>query len=68
MAALARLIWVAMVLLVPGGLVLLFTYLLARALLHTWQHEQTSEGLTKVRRVVSSVRLRDIVREARAAI
>ena len=69
MAALAKLMCVAMVAVIPGGLVVLFLVILARAvrqgLLRESQHGRFPSRLA---RAVAAIRMHDVVREARAVL
>jgi hypothetical protein len=67
--------WLRMVLavtvaLMPGGFPLLLAYLAVRTLWRQWKQAQAKSngGTVSVREVVSAVHLKDLVREARAAL
>ena len=68
MASLAKMMWVVLVVMVPGGLLLLCGYLLARVMRHSWQLEHDSAGPLRLRRAFAAVRVRDVWREARAVL
>jgi hypothetical protein len=57
------------VLLVPGGFFLLLAYVYARAFRQRWRMAQAStpDGRVSLRNVANSLRLKDVVAEARAA-
>ena len=66
-------VWWKMVLgllmvLLPGGFVLLFAYALFRALHHGWVVAQAQGGKVHLRDVVASIHFRDVLREARTAL
>jgi len=65
-----RTIWVGTVLVVPGGFLLLFAYLLARAVIHNWQIAVAQNPDQQVRwgRVLRQVQFQDLLREARTAL
>ena len=67
MAAVAKMLGMLMVMFFPGGLVLLCAYFLGRALHQTWLRERTASGSADWRRVLASVRLRDVLRDARGS-
>src|SRR5215471_14812724 len=65
-----RTIWVGTVLVVPGGFLLLFAYLLARAVIRKWQVAavQNPDQGVRVLQVLRQVQLQDLLREARTAL
>jgi hypothetical protein len=65
MAAVMKMLGMAMVLVVPGGLVILCAFFLARAIHHLWA-QQSGRVPTKLYRAMAGVRFRDVLREARA--
>jgi hypothetical protein len=67
MAALVRWMGLAALVLLPGGLVMLCLFVLARSCWSSWQLERMRGNQASLRNAVSSVKLRDIVREARAS-
>jgi len=70
MGAVARMMMVVALSVVPGGFVALFAYITGRALVHSWQRAAaTPERKAKVlRETFSGVRIQDITREARAVL
>ena len=66
MAAVAKMMGMLMVMFFPGGLLLLCAYFLARALHQTWRKERATSGSADWKRVLASVRFKDVLREARA--
>jgi hypothetical protein len=66
MAALTKMTLVAMALLVPGGLVILAAYFLARAVRQEYRLDQAHAGLSRARHAMARIRFRDVWREARA--
>ncbi len=62
-----RLVTLAMMVVLPGGLLALAAYLFARAVVMHLQHEQGPHGRRLVR-AVSAVRLRDVWRDARSTL
>lgn len=70
MAALARTMVAVGLVLLPGGFVLLFGYVLARALWTAW-HKASAEangGPVHLRQVVHTLHLRELVDEAKHAL
>jgi hypothetical protein len=67
MAALAKVMLMTMLLVVPGGLVLAAAYFLARAVHHSWLVDNDRAGFARARHAVTQIRFRDVWREARAA-
>lgn len=68
MASLAKMLWVALVVMVPGGLLLLVGYLLARAMLQTWDSEHDAVASARLRKAFAAVHVKDLWREARAVL
>ncbi|MHB8872398.1 MAG: hypothetical protein ACYC8T_01805 [Myxococcaceae bacterium] len=68
MVSLARLLWVSLVVVVPGGLVLLVGYLLARVMRQSWEHEREAVASERLRKAFAAVHLRALWREARAVL
>jgi len=70
MSILLRTIWVGTVLVVPGGFLLFFAYLLARAVIRKWQVAavQNPDQGVRVLQVLRQVQLQDLLREARTAL
>jgi hypothetical protein len=56
MLALVKLLWVTLLLFLPGGLIFLCGYFLGRAVWHSWQREQDSVGAAKLRKVMAAIR------------
>ena len=65
-----RTIWVGTVLVVPGGFLLFFAYLLARTVMRNWQiaAAQNPDQAVRVFRVLRQVQLQDLLREARTVV
>jgi len=63
-------IWVATVLVVPGGFLLFFAYLLARAVMHNWHLSvaQSPDQQVRLLQVLRQVQFQDLLREARTAL
>jgi hypothetical protein len=61
-----RAIWVAMVLIVPGGFAVFVALALGRALLHRWRTARQVGERPKLRQVLISLRWSDVDRELRA--
>jgi len=60
-----RAVWLAIVLIVPGGFVLFFGFALGRALVNRWRTVRASGKEPNLREAVAGVRLSDITREFR---
>ncbi len=60
----ARLLVWLLAFIVPGGLVVLASYCLARALHDAWLRSDGAPGVHRLRRALSTVRVRDVVRQA----
>lgn len=61
-----RTIWLAMVLIVPGGFVVFVAWALGRALLYRWRTARQRGERRKLRQVLASLRWSDVDRELRA--
>ncbi len=61
-----RAMWLAMVLIVPGGFVVFVALALGRALLHRWRTARRVGEKPKLRQVLVSLRWSDVDRELRA--
>ncbi len=68
MAALARILGVAMVVVVPGGLLVVSLYFVGRAFWTAWTRDRSSVGTTRFLRAVGGVRLQDVMRQVRASV
>jgi hypothetical protein len=65
----ARTFWVGVVLIVPGGFLLFLSYAFARTLLNRKRAAaQANGGEAHLRDVLAEMRLKDLLREVRAAI
>lgn len=65
MLSLAKIVGLVMVLLLPGGIVLLCACFLARAIRHLWRAQARPR---KLRKVIATLSFRDVWREVRAAL
>ena len=70
MGAVARLMMVVALTVVPGGFIALFAYVAGRTLMRSWQKAAAgpNRGPHTLRAVFSEIRFEDIAREARAAL
>ena len=63
-----RMVLSVAVLLVPGGFLLLLAYVTGRVLYTRWQQAHASGVSVPLRHVFSDLHLKDLVRQARAAL
>ena len=68
MASLAKMVGVVLVVMIPGGLLLLVGYLLARVVRQTWAHEQDVVASARLRKAFAAVHVKALWREARAVL
>lgn len=70
MAAWARMLVAIALVLLPGGFVVLFSYVLIRALWNAWRKasSEANGGPVQVREVLQTIHFRELVEEARHAL
>ncbi len=66
MASMVKMLGLAMLVLVPGGLLVLGSYFLARTVHHLWSQQPGAPVRSKLYHAMAGVRFRDLVRQVRA--